>query len=62
MTGRLRSSKASEFEVGEIFEKVIKGLRHEMSGVIENIKRSRNLSVEYGIRWKEWGMEEERSS
>jgi hypothetical protein len=46
MTGRLRSSKASEFEVGEIFEKVIKGLRHEMSGVIENIERSRNLSLE----------------
>jgi hypothetical protein len=32
--------------VGEIIEKVIKGLRHEMSGVIENIERSRNLSLE----------------
>jgi hypothetical protein len=46
MTGRLRSSKACEFEIGELFEKVIKGLRHEMGGVIENIERSRNLSLE----------------
>jgi len=46
MAGRLRSSKASEFEIGEVFEKVIKGLRHEMSGVLENIERSRNLSLE----------------
>ena len=46
MTGRLRSSKACEFEIGELFEKVIKGLRHEMGGVIENIERNRNLSLE----------------
>jgi hypothetical protein len=46
MAGRLRSCKASEFEIGELFEKLIKGLRQEMSGVIENIERSRNLSLE----------------
>jgi hypothetical protein len=46
MTGRLRSSKASEFEVGEAFETVIKGLRHEMSGVLETIERRNNLSLE----------------
>jgi len=46
MTGRLRSNKASEFEIGELFEKVIKGLRQEMSAVIGNLERSRNLSLE----------------
>jgi hypothetical protein len=46
MTRRLRSSKACEFEIGELFEKVIKGLRHEMSEVIENLERSRNLSLD----------------
>jgi len=46
MAGRLRSCKASEFEIGELFGKLIKGLRQEMSGVIENIERSRNLSLE----------------
>jgi hypothetical protein len=50
MTGRLRSSKASEFELGEVFEKVIKGLRHKMRGVIETIERSRNLSLEE-MKW-----------
>jgi hypothetical protein len=46
MAGRLRLCKASEFEIGELFGKLIKGLRQEMSGVIENIERSRNLSLE----------------
>jgi hypothetical protein len=46
MAGRLRSCKASEFEIGELFEKLIKGLRQEMSGVFEDIDRSRNLSLE----------------
>ncbi len=46
MAGRLRSCKASEFEIGELFEKLIKGLRQEMSGVLEDIERSRNLSLE----------------
>jgi hypothetical protein len=46
MTRRLRSSKACEFEIGELFEKVIKGLRHEVSEVIENLERSRNLSLD----------------
>jgi hypothetical protein len=59
MTGRLRSSKACEFEIGELFEKVIKGLRHEMGGVIENIERSRNLSLEdmrglLRLSWRQW--------
>jgi hypothetical protein len=46
MAGRLRSCKASEFEIGELFERLIKGLRQEMSGVLEGIERSRNLSLE----------------
>ncbi len=46
MAGRLRSCKASEFEIGELFERLIKGLRHEMSGVLEDIERSRSLSME----------------
>jgi len=46
MTGRLRSNKASEFEIGKLFEKVIKGLRQEMSAVIGNLERSRNLLLE----------------
>ena len=46
MAGRLRSCKASEFEIGELFEKLIKGLRQEMSGVLEGIERSRNLLLE----------------
>jgi hypothetical protein len=46
MAGRLRSCKSRDLEVGELFEKVIKGLRQEMSGALENIERSRNLSME----------------
>ena len=46
MAGRLRSCKASEFEIGELFERLIKGLRQEMSGVLEGIEKSRNLSLE----------------
>ena len=46
MARRLRSCTASEFEIGEVFDKVIKGLRQEMAGVIGNIEKSRNLSLE----------------
>ena len=46
MTGRLRSSRVNEFEVGEVFSRVIKGLRNEMSGVIGEIEKNKNITVE----------------
>jgi len=46
VSGRLRSCRVNEFEIGEVFSKIVKGLRHEMSGVIGEIERSRNLSLE----------------
>jgi len=46
MEGRLRSSKTNEFEIGDAFEKVIKGLRHEISTVIGKIERNKELTLE----------------
>ena len=49
MTARLRSSRVNEFEVGEVFARVIKGLRNEMRGVIGEIEKNKSLSLE-GMR------------
>lgn len=46
MTARLRSSRVNEFEVGEVFARVIKGLRNEMRGVIGEIEKNKSLSLE----------------
>ena len=46
MMGRLRSSKVNEFDVGEMCERIIKGLRSEISGVIGEIERSKSLTIE----------------
>ena len=46
MAGRLRSTKVNEFSLGEAFSKVMKGLRHEINGVIVEIESRKNPTVE----------------
>jgi hypothetical protein len=46
MDGRLRSSKVTEFSIGDAFSKVIKGLRQEINGIIGEIDRSKNFTLE----------------
>ncbi len=53
MAQRWRSSKKSEketkgnvFELGGVFERMVKGMRNEMSTVLSRIERSRDLSLE----------------
>jgi len=42
----LRSSKVTEFSIGDAFSKVIKGLRQEINGIIGEIDRSKNFTLE----------------
>ncbi len=42
----MRSSKVNEFSIGDAFSKVIKGLRQEINGIIGEIDRSKNLTLE----------------
>ena len=46
MDRRLRSAKEDEFELGYVFERMVKGMRNEMSTVLWKIERSRDLSPE----------------
>jgi hypothetical protein len=46
MDGRLRSSKVTEFSIGDAFSKVIKGLRQKINGIIGEIDRSKNCTLE----------------
>ena len=42
----MRSSKVTEFSIGDAFSKVIKGLRQEINGIIGEIDRSKNYTLE----------------
>ena len=42
----MRSSKVTEFSIGDAFSKVIKGLRQEINGIIGEIDRSKNCTLE----------------
>ena len=44
-----KESKGKEFELGYVFERMVKGMRNEMNTVLWKIERSRDLSPE-GIR------------
>ena len=46
MARRLRSSKEDEFELGNVFERMVKGMRNEMNTVLWKIERSRDMSPE----------------
>ena len=46
MDGRLRSSKVTEFSIGDAFSKVIKGLRQEINEIIGELDRSKNFTLE----------------
>ena len=46
MMGRLRSSRANEFDVGEFCERIIKGLRKEINGVVREIEKNKSMTVE----------------
>ena len=42
----MRSSKVTEFSIGDAFSNVIKGLRQEINGIIGEIDRSKNFTLE----------------
>ena len=42
----MRSSKVTEFSIGDAFSKVIKGLRQEINGIIGELDRSKNFTLE----------------
>ena len=46
MARRMTSTKEVQFELGYVFEKMVKGMRNEMSTVLWKIERSRDLSPE----------------
>jgi hypothetical protein len=46
MAHRLRSVKEDEFELGYVFERMVKRMRNEMNMVIWKIERSRDMSPE----------------
>jgi hypothetical protein len=46
MARRLRSAKEDEYELGYVFERMIKGLRNEMNTVLWKMERSRDMSPE----------------
>ena len=55
----MRSSKVTELSIGDAFSKVIKGLRQEISGIIGEIDRSKNFTLEemkdcLRIAWRQW--------
>ena len=46
MARRLRSMKEDEFELGYVFERMVKGMRNEMNTVLWKMERSRDMSPE----------------
>ena len=44
--GRLRSSRVNEFDVGEMCDRILKGVRSEIRVVIREIERSKGVTVE----------------
>jgi hypothetical protein len=46
MAPRLRSMKDDEIELGHVLERMVKGMRKEMSTVLRELERSRDMSPE----------------
>ncbi len=46
MAYRLRSMKEDEFDLGQVFDRMVKGMRNEMNTVLWKIERSRDMSPE----------------